>query len=230
MATFNFSGAISGLDTASMITAIMNAERLPADAPPERAHRAQDQADVVRRPARPPGEARVGGEGVHEGLRRRQADRDLVGGRPRHGQRHRQRPRLRRTRSTVNHLATSTRAQSTARHRPRDHRRRPRYEPRGPAAARAPSRPARSAWSSTARSSAPRSARRRRRRFGDALTAIGDALTAQVQANEGAGSTATVTASVVDNRLQLSLPARRRPTTSPSASAATRRTRWASSA
>jgi flagellar hook-associated protein 2 len=38
-----------------------------------------------------------------------------------------------------------------------------------------------------------------------ALTAIGNALTAQVRANEGGGSTATVTASVVNNRVQLEL-------------------------
>ena len=41
--------------------------------------------------------------------------------------------------------------------------------------------------------------------LGPALTAIGDALTAQVQANEGVGSTATVIASVVDNHLQIAL-------------------------
>jgi flagellar hook-associated protein 2 len=41
--------------------------------------------------------------------------------------------------------------------------------------------------------------------LGDALSAIGTALTSQVQANEGAGSTAVVSAAVVGNRLEVSL-------------------------
>lgn len=41
--------------------------------------------------------------------------------------------------------------------------------------------------------------------LGDTLAAISDALTAQIQANEGVGSTATVTASIVDNKVQLAL-------------------------
>jgi flagellar hook-associated protein 2 len=40
--------------------------------------------------------------------------------------------------------------------------------------------------------------------LGDVLTAIGDALTAQLQANEG-GSSATATVSIVDNKLQVAL-------------------------
>jgi flagellar hook-associated protein 2 len=41
--------------------------------------------------------------------------------------------------------------------------------------------------------------------LGDTLAAISSALTAQIQANEGVGSTASVTASIVDNKVQLAL-------------------------
>ena len=203
MATFNFSGAISGLDTASMITAMMNAEKLPLT-------RLQSARTALKTKQTAYGDLRSLLSTLETAAKA--FTKDLAG--------------AKRTASTsntavvtatatasadaasyaviVDHLATSTRATSTA-----SMGRVLTNADLGTNLADLPLPGTVTAGSvgmvvdgKIVRASigSPASTT-----LGDTLAAIGSALTAQVQANEGPGSTATVTASVVDNKIQLAL-------------------------
>jgi flagellar hook-associated protein 2 len=202
MSTFTYSGLISGLDTSSMITALMNAEKLPLV-------RLQNQQTALKQKQSAFGELRSVLADLEAAAKR--FTKDAAGSK--------------RTASssnttvlsvtssagadaasyqvTVNHLATSTRATSTA----------------------AMGRALTGADLGTALSSLPLPGTvtaggismvvdgkivkatigdPATTTLGDALDAISTALTSQVNANEG-GSGATVTASIVDNKIQLAL-------------------------
>jgi flagellar hook-associated protein 2 len=203
MATFNFSGVVSGLDTQSMITALMNAERMPLT-------RLQNQRKAldVRKTAY--GDLRsllAKLEAAAKAFTKDQAGAKRAAASSN--------PSVLTAGATtsadaasyavaVSHLATGTRATSTA----------------------ALGTPITDADLGTnladlnlpggvtagtismvvdgrvvhASIGAPGSTT-----LGDALAAIGTALTAQVQANEGVGSSAIVSASVVGNRVAVSL-------------------------
>ena len=203
MATFNFSGAISGLDTASMITAIMNAEKLPLT-------RLQSARTALTTKQTAYGDLRTLLDKLESSAKA--FTKDLAGAKRLAASS--QPSVLTATATTsaeaasyavvVNHLATSTRATSTS----------------------AMGRAITSSDLASNLSALPLPGSVTagqvgmvvdgtvvRATIGDpasttlaqTLADIGAALTAQVRTNEGGGSTATVTAAVVDNKLQLSL-------------------------
>jgi flagellar hook-associated protein 2 len=203
MATFNFSGAISGLDTAGMISALMAAERLPLT-------RLENQRKALKTQQTSYGDLR----GLLAKLETaaKAFTKDMAGAK--RAAASSAATVLSATAGTtaeaatysvvVDHLATSTRATSTG--------------AMGRAITGADLGSTLASLNLPGAVTAgevgmvvdgrivratigdPSTAT-----LGDALTAIGDALTAQVQANEGGGSTATVTASIVDNKVQVTL-------------------------
>jgi flagellar hook-associated protein 2 len=203
MASFSFSGAISGLDTASMITALMDAEKLPLT-------RLQSQRTSLQGTQTAYGTLK----GLLLTLQTRAKAFTTDGAGARRLATSSNAPVLTATAAvatttgsytvTVDHLATATKATSAA--------------PMGTAVTTADLDTFLSSLALPGSVSAGTlgmvvDGRVVRATIGDPTTttlrqatdAIAAALQAQIQTNEGSGSTATVTASIVGNKLQFAL-------------------------